>query len=372
MQDTYPYITEYGITPVNILIGADTVRLYFIACAVTANGADGYVYFNIYKETDIFNKDNIEPAVKAYFTEWERIIASGDQAAAIKESAIFGADMLVSESIADAIGLNSSFVIKDADTVTNINDMSYDEVYSKDIKHFALVNAFRYAAASSDNVHTKAELDAFRSTFFYIIKQHSYEKVTDDTVTGKLYNAVINYYAGGGADVASGLIDLVLSSSYSYDASSSASSCGCNSSSSSYSVNEPCATKYNTAMETWVKTMLADIIYFYNKFFYTEKQSETTQAVCYEPDADLIDALVKLIDEFTAAGYDLSFNTTSKFNICACNSSTASSASDCNYNTLSDYKKLLSYIKENNVSGNENKIKAYGASMGAVVVKMMF
>lgn len=369
MQETYPYITEYGITPVNMRLGDEPARLYFISCNVTAAGADGYLYFNIYKETDIFSVDNIEGSVKAYFAEWERINSAADSAAAIKESAMFGTDMLVSESIANALGLNSSFVIKDDDVITDISDMSHDELYSKDISHFARVNAAR--AAGSSNLYAKDKLDAFRTTFFSIIKKCAEYKVTSDTVTGKLYNAVTDYYAAGGADAASALIDLVMSSSYSYDSAVASTTCGCNSA-SSYSVSEPCASKYASAMAVWTETMLSDITYFYNKFFYIEKQSETTEGICYEPDTDLIDAVITLIDEFTAAGYDLSFSDDAKFNICACNSAVSSSESDCNYNVLSNYKKLLYYIRENNVSGNEGKIKSYGAAMGALVVKMVF
>lgn len=370
MQETYPYITEYSITPVNTRLGDEPVRLYFISCNATVAGTYGCLYFNIYKETDIFSVDNIEAAVKAYFAELERIKSAADSAAAIKESVMFGTDMLVSESIADALGLNSSFVIKDDDVITDIGDMSHDELYSKDISHFARVNAAR--AAGSSNVYTKDKLDAFRTTFFSIIKKCAEDKVTDDTVTGKLYNAVTDYYAAGGADAASALIDLVMSSSYSYDSATASTTCGCNSA-SSYSISEPCASKYASAMAAWAETMLSDITYFYNKFFYIEKQSETSEGgICYEPDTDLIDAVITLIDEFTTAGYDLSFSDEAKFNICACNSAVSSSESCCNYNVLSNYKKLLYYIRENNVSGNEGKIKSYGAAMGALVVKMMF
>lgn len=375
MQDTYPYMTEYGIAPVNTAVGDETPRLYFISAPLACAGATGHVFYNIYKETETFKKNDVESAVKTYFAEYARITKAPDIAAALKESALLGAGMLVSQGIGEALSLGAGDIISDADVVTDISDMTHDELYSKDIRHFARVNAARLAALPAGGAYSKDELDAFCSTFFNIIKQYKGTKVTDYTVTGKIYNAVIDYYAAGGSDNASSLIDLVLSSPYSYaQGASSSSTCGCSSSSgSSYSVDEPCGVKYDNAMRAWLRQMTGDIDYFYNKFFYIETTSETGDGVCYEPDTDLIDALVALIDEFAALGYDLSFgDEKSKFNICRCSDSSSSYASGCNYKTLENYKKLLGYIKDNDVPGNEAKITAYGTAMGEILYKMMF
>ena len=171
-------------------------------------------------------------------------------------------------------------------------------------------------------------------------------------------------------------MDLILTSSYSYTPSDTITlSCNCSSSTSNVSITDSCTSKYDTAMQTWLYQMMQDISYFYYKFFYIERIDETTGKICYDPDTDLIDALIELINEFETAGYDLSFTSdTSKFNVCNCSktNSNNSNVSNCNYTVLDNFKTLLLYIKENNTEGNENKIKAYGSAFAAIIYKMYF
>lgn len=382
IQDTYPYYANYNIVPVtteyvngNV---AETIDLYFLKLPLNAVNKEGgvvygSVYFKLYKEDDI----------KTYFSEYASLCASDDVAASLNVSTLLnGNDMFVSYNIYEVISsVNESsetcdvVYIKDEDVISEISSLTYDELYNKDIRHWAAVNNARMAAVKGAGIYTEEELDDFASTFFNIIKQYSVGKDTGlDTVTGKIYDSNINYYINRKSDSAVSLLDLILSSSFSYAPQSTiASSCSCVSSASDAFIDGSCVTKYQTAMDTWLSQMMQDIDYFYNKYFYVEYTEEETGEICYKPDTGLADALVTLIEEFEAGGYDLSFaSVTPKFNVCNCGKNTDKAASDCNYAVLDNFKTLLSYIKENEAEGNENKIKLYGKAMGALLPKMYF
>ena len=382
IQDTYPYFTNYGIVPVTTeyVNGNDTgtIDLYFIKLPLNAedkggNIIYGNVYFKLHKENDI----------KAYFDEYSSLCASDDVAASLNVSSMLnGSDMFVSYNIYEVISeVNESgetydtVYIKDEAVISGISSLTRDELYNKDIKHWAAVNTAKIAAIKAAGVYTEGELDGFASTFFNIIKQYSDGKDTGlDTVTGKIYNSVINYYINNKSDEAVNLLDLMLSSSFSYTPQSTvSSSCSCSSITSDAAIDSSCVSKYQSAMDAWLGQMMQDIVYFYNKYFYIEYTDEETGEICYKPDTDLADAVLELIDEFEAAGYDLSFTSdTSKFNVCNCGKNTDTAASDCNYAVLDNFKTLLSYIKENETEGNENKMKLYGKAMATLLPKMYF
>lgn len=381
-QDAYPYCTNYSIVPVTTEYSngdvTETVDLYFLKLPLNAVSKDGgivygSVYFKLYKESD----------VKAYFSEYASLCASDDVAASLNVSSLLnGNDMFVSYNIYEVIsevnesgGTYDVVYIKDEDVISEIPRLTHDELYNKDIRHWTAANSAKTAGIRGQGVYTDEELDDFASTFFNIIKQYSDGKDTGaDTVTGKIYSSVINYYINGKSDEAVSLLDLILSSSFSYTPQSTvSSSCSCSSGASAESVDSSCASKYQDAMDTWLSQMMQDISYFYNKYFYVEYTDEETGGTCYKPDTGLVDALATLIDEFESAGYDLSFTAgTAKFNVCNCGKNTGSAASDCNYAALDNFKSLLSYIKENEVEGNENKIRLYGKAMAALLPKMYF
>lgn len=383
IQDAYPYFTNYSIVPVSTEYvngdAAEKIDLHFIRLPLNATDSDGgvvygNVYFKLYKESDI----------KAYFDEYASLCASEDVAASLNVSSLLnGNDMFVSYNIYEVISeVNESgetgdavVYIKDEDVITEIPSLTQDELYNKDIKHWTAVNAAKIANIKKAGIYTEEELDGFASTFFNIIKKYGDGKDTGlDTVTGKIYSSVINYYINSKSDGAVNLLDLILSSAFSYTPqSTAASSCSCSASVSAASIDGSCVTKYQAAMDTWLSQMMQDIEYFYNKYFYTEYTDEETGEICYKPDTGLIDALATLIDEFEAAGYDLSFaSDTSKFNVCNCGKKTDPAASDCNYAVLDNFKTLLSYIRENETEGNENKIRVYGKAAAALLPKMYF
>ena len=258
IQDTYPYFTNYSIVPVTTeyVNGNDTgtIDLYFIKLPLNAEDKDGNiiygnVYFKLHKENDI----------KAYFDEYSSLCASEDVAASLNVSSMLnGSDMFVSYNIYEVISeVNESgeiydvIYIKDEDVISGISSLTRDELYNKDIKHWAAVNTAKIAAIKAAGVYTGAELDGFASTFFNIIKQYSDGKDTGlDTVTGKIYNSVINYYINNKSDEAVNLLDLMLSSSFSYTPQSTvSSSCSCSWVTSDASVDSSCVSKYQSAMD---------------------------------------------------------------------------------------------------------------------------
>lgn len=415
LQDDFPYILDYNIVPITINYTDDTLNansvlnLYFIALPLNVLDKDGNtvygnLYFNLYKETDTFSYNKYKESIRTYLEEYTKLCLSNDTTATLNVSTLLnGNDMFVSYNIYKVISeinnsenkdksiientdgdtdgdtiVDSNIYIKEDDIISKIEDLTYDELYNKDIQHWININKARIANIRSEGQYTQSQLDAFTSTFFYIIKSYINDKDTStDTITGKIYDSLISYYINSKTDSAVSLIDLILSSSYSYTPSSTiTSSCSCSSSTSSSSVDNSCVSKYQNAMDTWLIQMMQDITSFYNKYFYIEYTDETTGEICYKPDTDLIDALILLIDEFEAAGYDLSFSTdTSKFNVCNCSSEVdrrTSNVSNCNYSVLDNFKTLLLYIKENNVEGNENKIKLYGKAFATILPKMYF
>lgn len=388
LQDKYPYWTGYSIAKINIdyseVIPNTIVPLYFIQCPVgiMENGGmiiDGFLYFSL-MDPDNTDWDSL---IKSYFTEYSDILITyGCDIGRIKSSKLLdGTHMFMSENLynlIDKLEADDAWYFPDKDVVSDITELSHDEVFNRDLFHFIYINEAIASEVLSreSNIYTDAELSSFASTFFNIIKKRSSNNDTStDTVTDKIYSAVIDYYIKYKADEAITLMDLILSSSYSYTPSNTVtSSCGCSSSTASSSLTDSCAYKYDSAMQTWLLQMMQDITYFYNKYFYTETKDEETGKTCYKPNTDLIDALTELIDEFKAAGYDLSFSTdTDKFTVCNCKSNSSSSSdTDCNYSVLDNFKTLLLYIKDNNTEGNENKMRAYGAAFAGILYKMYF
>lgn len=262
-----------------------------------------------------------------------------------------------------------------------------EELTNIDILHWAKISTTNYKKATTTSAPTeysKDELNSFAKTFFDVIMKYSTGKeISNDsnlTKQDKIYKSVMNYYRSYKADDVVTGIDLILSSSYTYNSSnntltsSSSSSCGCNSGTSTATLSESCGTKYTTAMKTWLGSMLSDINNYYNKYFYNLVTDEETGEQCYEVDTELIEALVTLMDEFKEAGYSLDFSSSnSKFNTCNCKSnSNNSTESDCNYKIFDNFKKVLLYIKNDEVTANTNKIKLYGSAFATLLDKMYF
>lgn len=272
----------------------------------------------------------------------------------------------------------NKYYIKDSNIVSDPEELTDDELYNHNIAHFYNIN--NYNSIIDNNYFTKEELYNFTSTFFTQIEQLTTFDYNDSIKVSSnkynsLYKSVMDYYINNKTDSIYNTINIVLSNTLSTSSSYSisTSSCGCTSSgSSAIDINESCADKYVGAMKLWLSTMLSDIDNFYYIWFYTESTDDKGNT-CYVPNADLINILIKLIDEFTALDLDLSFSdSNSTFHNCNCQSKASSSASDCNYKTINNFKEVLNLILDNSVTTNQNKIKTHGKTFGELLYKLYF
>lgn len=214
-----------------------------------------------------------------------------------------------------------------------------------------------------DYTYTEDELNAFYQTFMKMIKLlANYENDNINTNKNQIYIKVINYYYNLQTDEALKNIILILQSqNYNYTSSTSYTTCGCNTSASDSSLNENnvnCSTSYQNAMALYLIQMLGDVDFYYD-FFYIDG----------EPIDELIDSLIKLIEEFKTLGYDISFSSNSSH--CGC-SQLSKDKGECNYNILDNYIRVLNWIKNCEIELNRNKIKIYGETFGELLPKMLF
>lgn len=267
------------------------------------------------------------------------------------------------------------YYIKDDNIITDPEKLSYDELYNRDLIHFYKLN--NYNSIIDTNYFSEDELYNFGSTFFsQILEQTTFDYTDPVKMASNKYNdiyyKVIKYYINNKSDSAYSAIKTVLSGNIG-TGSSTDSSCGCDYSGTvSVDLTESCADKYTAAMKAWLSAMMSDIDNFYNVWFYTESVDDKGKT-CYKVNTDLVNILITLIDEFTGLGLDLSFSTPNNFHNCNCHSNTTrSTASDCNYKTINNFREVLNLFLEDSVQSNQNKIKTYGRAFGELLYRLYF
>lgn len=403
MQDIFPYTINYNIIPMNTKYKLEdtledekyvnvllyTIEFQFVNLNV---GINSFIYCSLNDDTNI--KDNIKTYIQV-LEQLEACTTTDDINNILNESksnehVLFGSSVWLLNDVNNILHnadtskfINGNILIKDIDKLSN------DELYNKNIMHFVHLNKYIINKLNDvkDNIYSDDELASFTSTFFNIILK-SYKENNGDNNGGdnsektqldNIYNKVMNYYILSKNDTTSSDIDLILSSSYNsirqdWDTDNVTSSCGCNATSNSYnSLNTTsCYNIYKQAMSAWLKQMMSDIENFYYKYF-TIKSTTDDGKECYNINNDLIDDLLELIKEFKNVGYDLSFSTdTNKFRNCNCEMDNSSVTNDCNYKTIEDFEKVLYIIKEDKIDENYNKIKLTGRNFATLLDKLYF
>lgn len=247
-------------------------------------------------------------------------------------------------------------------TLTEINDglfNIYKPIKEIDLRLYKLkndINTYQY---------TEYELNNFTSSFMRLIQTYgNFANDNMNTTKNQIYKRVIDFYANGQYDeTLTNLTLLLKSENYKYTETSTMSMCGCQESSSSQnglllSTDGDCSTVYQNAMFLYLKQMFADLDFYYD-FFHNEG----------EPIEDLIDNLIRLIEEFKTLGYDLSFSINKSH--CGCSQLTKDNGS-CNYNILDNYIRVLNWIKKCEIEENSNKIKIYGEQFAELLPKLQF
>lgn len=396
MQDIFPYTINYNIVPMNTKYKLDDKLVNVLLYTIEFSFVNLHVGINSFIYCSLVYNSNIKNNIKTYIQILEQLESStaiDDINNIINESKLnnqilFGNDIWLLNDVNNILHnddtskfINSNILIKDIDKLSN------DELYNKNILHFSHLNKYiiNKLNDSKDNIYSDIELASFTSTFFNIIlnsfKDNNKDENNNTTQLDNIYNKVMNYYILSKSDTTSSDIDLILSSIYSsikqdWNNDNVTSSCGCNATTSNNISNNlnttSCYNIYKQAMLTWLEQMMSDIENFYYKYF-TIKSITDDGKECYNINNDLIDDLLELIKEFKNVGYDLSFSTnTSKFRNCNCETDNSSLISDCNYKTIENFEKVLYIIKEDKINENYNKIKLIGKDFATLLDKLYF
>lgn len=276
------------------------------------------------------------------------------------------------------------YYIADSNIIKDINKMSYDVLYIKDIKHFWKLNIIE--SKKSKNKFTDEELSNFSQTFFKLLNQYTnykYEPVLSGRIVS-VYNKLINYYINNKYDDSMSAIDLMLNTSINTTVSqfnNTSSSCGCSTNSSSTNnldnstTIQSCYDIYKNSFNTLTVEMFGDITNFYNNYFYDVRTDDNGKDCLYSNE-ELCDILLLYIDEYLATypNIDTVTNTSNKVIsdklYCSCGNNENSIKSVCDYNVIVDFQKLLRMIKYTSIDGNENKIQYWGKKFGELISKL--
>ena len=108
--------------------------------------------------------------------------------------------------------------------------------------------------------------------------------------------------------------------------------------------------------------MLGDIEFYKDWFMLSNPEDKGTY------NENVVDELIKLIDEFISLEYSLQFEK----KMSKCNCEQISDVNNCNKETILKYKEVLNWIKENKIEENTNKIKVYGEAFGELLPNLYF
>ena len=108
--------------------------------------------------------------------------------------------------------------------------------------------------------------------------------------------------------------------------------------------------------------MFGDLNFYYDWFFVSTGEDTN------EPNEEMIDMLIELIEELKKLNLSLK-NDTSRLHNCGCVDKTL----DVSYvSILDNYIKVLNFVKECKIEENSNKIKTWGAEFGGILPNLIF
>lgn len=270
--------------------------------------------------------------------------------------------------------------LEDSDIVSNFLDneenREYEIITKADLDLYSLerIDSIKYEYYSKINKLYDKEIQEdmilnFYQTFLNTINTYAEVQNIEDIKT-QIYKKVIDYYSNGQTDcVIRGLSLILQSSTYNYIDTGAYNNCGCNSAISSsnnsgqttstgLTTNIDCVTAYKQSMYLYLVQMLNDLD-FYNNFMFVEN----------EPNEDLLNYLIKLIDELKGMNFSLNFSETTN-NHCLCSEIETKNIN--NYSILDNYQKVLNWIKNCEIEENTNKIKIYGKQFAELLPNLQF
>lgn len=182
-----------------------------------------------------------------------------------------------------------------------------------------------------------------------------------------IYKRVLIYFRDGQVDSTSigigTLLNSITTNQLGYPVNTN--TCGCNYTNNNTTTtdNASCYDNYHASMLAYLKQMLGDAN-FYRDWMFT-KLSDDECIV----NTDLVDTLIKFIETFLDADYNLSGETT-KGN-CGCPTVDVDKNA-CNKATIQNYLKVLEWVKNDEIDANANKIKVYGSQFGELLPYLIF
>ena len=296
-----------------------------------------------------------------------------------------GVDFFISKSLAQYLSIYDN-ILQDVTLISQVG-LSLNPQYEYVKYNISNIIALDKIIKLSEYTFTEDELDNLYPTFFNIIKDNT--TFTEYSYgTNAIYKAVIDYYSGYKSDCASTLINLILNSNYSSSLETTA-ACGCSQSSSCFTMNgytigqpqqdsisydtKTCLEKYQDAMQEYLMMMLSDIQ------FYCDWMYNHDELLDNEPNVALVDKLIQLLTEFLDLNYNLSLSSDNTSS-CACHKSkycptlddTMNDDNCSNRAIISNYIKVLNWVKTDKVSENINKIKIYGQQFATILPILIF
>ena len=239
------------------------------------------------------------------------------------------------------------------------------------------IKDYEYCAIINDGVFvnfTEEQIKNTNQTFAQIIKDHAF--VSDISVKTKIYQNIIDFYANGQTDNVLAMLNLMLNSkAYSYTLNGVTTTCGCNSiingnsttgnqsSNPDGTINLSCPDIYLNSILLYLPQMFGDID-FYCNFFSTEEN---------EPNEDMIDKLICLLEQILKLlnNGNNPYSSESSKTHCMC-AELDTSINLSIYNIISNYIKVLNWVKNCKIEENENKIKIYGTQFGEIFPNLYF
>lgn len=375
----------------NIL--GNTLNLYFVMSNKLKDDNIDYFILGLYnKETD---------------TDLKEYLLENDY------DLILGTDFYV-----DNYALN---IIEDIDAEHILNDFIINDTVINDdylvINHdLRLINYYIYKNNKEDI--DEDSLLNLNQTFMKIILNNTNIDMSSFDPINTLYKYVIEYYANGGIDNATVLMNSIFNTTL--PTTSSSTSCGCqqqsscvNSSSSAtistgtetISLDDAtCLDKYKAAMYQWLIKMLSD-----DQFYCCWMIDEDEEGLEI-PNDTLIDQLIDLLTALLKSGWDLS-NLGSTTSGCGCHTfnkrsskhwdyvynlnygpgssnganDTGNGTDNCSdlygnsgaagctyYSIIDNYIKVLNWVKNNEIDENKNKIYIYGKQFAEIFPLLNF
>ena len=217
------------------------------------------------------------------------------------------------------------------------------------------------------NVFSEDELNNFYSTFCSLILE--YTRIPNDILSesqNQIYNLVLNYFKNFKSDDGSNALSLILNSGYTTQTTTTQIGCSCNSNTSNTTeITKSCYDLYSDAMLIWLKTMLSDTKFYKDWFRIHKKETE------WIPNDVLIEKLQTFFDEFISLQNTLTFTKPVKIN-CDCPTAFSFNENECNYNIIKNYLSILTWIFNDELDSNVNKIKIAGSQFAELLPKLQF